>query len=471
MARGFDASAHYGRRTADVHDDGTTVKDPPAVASGPLTAPGLPGPPSLPAPSESSLRPRTRGRSEASGSSRLPAPPESPTRSRTPGPPRSSGPSRSPAPSKFPPSPPSPSPSPRSKRNLPNPRDPGVPSGAPALPAVRGPITSLLFERLVRPPHRFGLLSLPLLSFPARFAGPVLVDEDVQLALFVCYELHYRGFDGVDDRWEWNPSLLEVREILEARFEEGLARAVQYPPGSRPEQTRQALAELVAAAVDGPDLAGFLQRQADLEQFREFVAHRSIHHLREADPHTLAIPRLSGRPKAALVEIQADAYGGGRAERMRSELFRTTMRGLDMDDSYGAHLDRVPAITLAVSNAMSLFGLHRRHLGALLGHLAAVEMTSSALNHRYSLGLRRLGGDEAARRFYDEHVRADAAHEQIAAGDMCGGFATQYPSRAGDVLYGAACALTLDRLFAEHVMSHWRRGTSSLREAGAATRS
>ncbi|MFF3444288.1 iron-containing redox enzyme family protein [Streptosporangium sp. NPDC002721] len=337
---------------------------------------------------------------------------------------------------------------------------------------MRGPITSLLFERLVRPPHRFGLLSLPLLSFPARFAGPVLEDEDVQLALFVCYELHHQGFEGVDDRWEWNPSLLEVREILEARFEEGLARAVRYPPGSRPEQTRQALAELVAAAaVDGPDLAGFLRERAGPEQFREFAAHRSIHHLKETDPRTWAIPRLSDRPKAAPAGIQAHAYGGGRAERTRSELFRATLRGLGMDDSYGAHLDRVPAITLAVSNAMSLFGLHRRHLGASLGHLAAVETTFSASCHLYSLGLRRLGGGEAVRRFYDERARAGATRERIAADDLCGGFAARYPSRAGDVLYGAACALTLDRLFAEHVMSHWRRGASSLREARATTRS
>jgi hypothetical protein len=111
-----------------------------------------------------------------------------------------------------------------------------------------------------------------------------------------------------------------------------------------------------------------------------------------ADPHTWAIPRLSGASKAALVEIQADEYGGGRVEQMHSELFRATMRGLDLNDSYGAYLEWVPAITLAISNTMSLFGLHRRHLGALLGHLAAFEMTSSAPNYRYSLGLRRLGG-------------------------------------------------------------------------------
>jgi hypothetical protein len=62
-------------------------------------------------------------------------------------------------------------------------------------------------------------------------------------------------------------------------------------------------------------------------------------------------------------------------------------------------------------------------------------------------------------------VRADAVHEQIAAHGMCGGFAQQYPSRAGDVLYGAACALALDRLFAEHVLQRWTHGGTSLREA------
>ncbi|MFB9679660.1 iron-containing redox enzyme family protein [Streptosporangium vulgare] len=324
------------------------------------------------------------------------------------------------------------------------------------LPTPRGLLTASLFEHLRRPPHAFDAPPVP--------AGhPVTEDEDLQLALFTCYELHYRGFEEVDEGWEWEPSLLAARKTLERRFEAGLARAVPRPFPVAGVPMRRALAELVAAD-QGPRLSAFLSRQADLEQFREFVTHRSIYHLKEADPHTWAIPRLSGAPKAALVEIQADEYGGGRVGRMHSELFRATMRGLELDDSYGAYVERVPAITLAVSNAMSLFGLHRRHLGALLGHLAAFEMTSSAPNHLYSLGLRRLGGDETARRFYDEHVQADAVHEQIAAHDMCGGFVREHPWRAGEVLYGAACALTLDRLFAEHVLGRWRDAASSLRE-------
>lgn len=138
------------------------------------------------------------------------------------------------------------------------------------------------------------------------------------------------------------------------------------------------------------------------------------------------------------------------------------MRSLNMDDAYGHYVPRVPAATLAISNLISLFGLHRNRRGALAGHLAAFEMTSSIPNRRYSRGLRRLGGDAQARRFYDEHVTADALHEQIAVHDLCGGLVEQEPSLASDVLFGAACALHLDNIVAGHLLSSWNAGRSSL---------
>ncbi|MGW0809948.1 iron-containing redox enzyme family protein [Nonomuraea sp. NPDC002799] len=329
------------------------------------------------------------------------------------------------------------------------------------LPAARGPITAELFTRLAGPT---GELSTRLLMPPA---PRVLNDGDLQLALFTCYELHYRGFDDVDDHWEWQPSLLAVRQELERSLESALAHAVPRPPAVPAQQVRHALTELVGKEeASGPSLAAQLQREADLERFREFVVHRSIYHLKEADPHTWAIPRLHGGPKAALVEVQADEYGGGRVERMHAELFRTTMTGVGLDGSYGAYLARVPGITLAVSNVMSLFGLHRRLRGALAGHLAALEMTSSLPNSRYALTLRRLGGDAATTRFYEEHVQADAVHEQVAAHDLCAGLAAQEPSLSGDILYGAACALAVERRWAEHVMGCWQRGVSSLEGDG-----
>jgi heme oxygenase-like protein len=287
-------------------------------------------------------------------------------------------------------------------------------------------------------------------------------EEDLHLSLFVCYELCYRSWDGVDDAWEWNLDLLRLRADLERRFEADLHARYGAPEPADPDTVPAALTE-IAAADDGPSLSGYLRGRATMEQFREFVIHRSVYHLREADPHSWAIPRLGGRAKAALIEIQLDEYGGGVTGRMHQELFKQTMTWFGLDLTYGAYVESVRTATLAVNNLMSLFGLHRGHRGAILGHLAAYEMTSSLPNRAYANGLRRLGGDRDATAFYDEHVEADAVHEQIAAHDLCGTFARAEPELAGQILWGARCALAVDSRWAGTLLDDWAAGRSSLR--------
>ena len=82
---------------------------------------------------------------------------------------------------------------------------------------------------------------------------------------------------------------------------------------------------LRAIEDDGPSLSRHVERDATREQVLEFLIHRSAYQLKEADPHSWALPRLSGGPKAALVEIQADEYGGGRPERIHARLFADAM--------------------------------------------------------------------------------------------------------------------------------------------------
>ena len=146
------------------------------------------------------------------------------------------------------------------------------------------------------------------------------------------------------------------------------------------------LALRAIAEEDGPSLSSYVKVSASLDEVREFLVHRSAYQLKEADPHSWAIPRLSGPPKAALIEIQSDEYGGGRAEWIHAELFARAMRALGLDSDYGAYLELIPGITLATVNLMSLFGLHRRWRGAIVGHLALFEMTSSIPNRRYADG-------------------------------------------------------------------------------------
>jgi hypothetical protein len=222
------------------------------------------------------------------------------------------------------------------------------------------------------------------------------------------------------------------------------------------------LALRAIADEDGPSLSSYLKVSANLEEVREFVVHRSAYQLKEADPHSWAIPRLSGVPKAALIEVQYDEYGGGRPEWIHAELFARAMRALGLNSEYGAYLDIIPAITLATVNLMSLFGLHRRWRGAIVGHLALFEMTSSIPNRRYAEGLRRLGLGDDATLFFDEHVTADAVHENIAAVDLAGGLARQEPALVADILWGARALAYLDARWASRLLRCWNEGRTSL---------
>ncbi len=281
----------------------------------------------------------------------------------------------------------------------------------PRLPVPRGPITDMLYTRLRTTPHR--------MFDRAAFAGgsdedDILGSEDLQLALHLCYGLHYDGFEGVDDGWEWEPSLLAVRAKLEQQFLLGLTTHAGSPASETAEldvadvvgQVRQLL------SADGPSLSTYMSQQGGIDEMREFVIHRSIYQRKEADPHTWAIPRLRGRAKSALVTLQSDEYGGGRVGATHAELFADTMAALDLDPTPGRYIDWVPAPTLATDNLVSFFGLHRRWRGALVGHLAAFEMTSVIPMGRYAAILRRILGAETGAAFYDVHVEADVHHAQ-----------------------------------------------------------
>jgi hypothetical protein len=332
----------------------------------------------------------------------------------------------------------------------------------------RGPVSEALLEALRNDPSaaadavaRFSDSAADALAAKPR----LLTDEDLQLTLYILYGLHYGDTVDADDEWEWNPELLRTRRSIERVFERQLRESIHVH--DLPEPTADAVAAYLfelTGEEGGPSLSRYFAKKATEEQALEFIVHRSIYTRKEADPHSWAIPRLTGRAKAALVEVQADEYGGGRPERIHADLFGRTMRNLGLDDAYGAYIDNVPAITLASFTMMSMFGLNRRLRGAITGHLAAFEMTSSIPSRFYASGFRRLGHDESVAGYYDEHVEADAVHEQIAGRDLAGGLAEQHPELLKDIVFGASACLYVDGLAGQHMLESFEAGRSSLRQ-------
>lgn len=312
------------------------------------------------------------------------------------------------------------------------------------LPKPRGVFSADVFEALRSDPSALAPGQLPKSESA----------EDTAIALWSLYELHYRGFEDVDDDLEWHPVVLRLRRDLERELESRLrARWTHDAPDGE-------LAESVFAfveAFDGPSLARFVQAEADEEQVLDLLRMRSIYHLKEADPIAWVVPRLDPAPKAALVELLYDEYGAGNPNRLHHHLFARGLEAVGLRSEYGAYIDDVPLVILEQNNAMSLFGLHRRLRGAALGHLAAFEATSSMPSRRMAAGLERLGLDRTMVDYYTEHVTADAVHEQVAVRGICATLVDQEPGLREDIFFGAFSCLDLEARTAEHLLGRWRR--------------
>ncbi len=189
------------------------------------------------------------------------------------------------------------------------------------LPTPRGHMSSALVATLREPPvPRPALLA----SVGTR---ELWADDDLQLSLWICYELRMRGFDDVAAGWEDHPALTQFHAALESRWESGL----------------RTLTEVTSPAPLSAEGAAELRRHQSFWQPRQEM-------------------------RSVLRDIQGDAYGA-RSDRTHSVLFTVTLR--DLDPAVG--VDEMPAPTLALANALSLFGFHRRLVGALVGFLTAVD--------------------------------------------------------------------------------------------------
>ena len=169
-------------------------------------------------------------------------------------------------------------------------------------PAARSP--EALLAALARDPHTLAATDAPIPADP-------LSDEDLQLALYLCYELHYRGLPGVSDEWEWEPSLLALRRQLEARFEAGLLDALGAPEAEVAAEDMDVALRAVEAADEAPSLSRYLERDGT--------------HARDARVHRapLGLPAQGGRPAlvgAAAPDRRAEGRDGrdpGRRVRRR----------------------------------------------------------------------------------------------------------------------------------------------------------
>ena len=284
---------------------------------------------------------------------------------------------------------------------------------------------------------------------------------DLQLALYACYELHYRGFAGVNPHWEWNPALLHVR----GRLEEAFLSAVRHDVGEiGPDETAaDTMDALSVEAVDGTGPSYYLRDTGTWGQMREYFVHRSLYHLKEADPHAFAIPRLIGQAKASFVAVEFDEYGGGRGALVHQQLFADLMDAAGLDSDLPRVSRRragrragVGQLDVTVRSAPRAARRRDRAFRVDGDHVVAGLAASGR-------GIGADGCTQPCVGFYREHIEADAVHEQVVRTDVVGDLVAREPHLERDVVFGIKARDVVEDRLATHVMDCWQAGRSSLR--------
>lgn len=307
----------------------------------------------------------------------------------------------------------------------------------PVLPPARGPLSLAVIELLTEraPRTHFAPVEAPL-----RDSDPYGID--MQLALHICYELHYRGFAGVDPGWEWNPALLSLRAQFENEFLSAISHSVgviEPDSGVTAELTR-----LTALARTGP--IEYLRSEGTWRQMQEYFIHRSLYRLRESDPQTWVVPRHCGC-----------------RESVRQQSFAILMAKAGLDATYLAYLDRLPAQSLAVGNLMTLLGLHRAQRGAAAGFFAAAEASFAQTSRILLDAMRHVNAPAACTEFYRDYIENDAPREHSETHAAVSALALREPHLDHDVIFGIRAQQVLETMRAEHLVSSWSAGRSSLR--------
>ena len=332
---------------------------------------------------------------------------------------------------------------------------------AGGLPSTRGPISNWVFRQIR------GQLAASRLP-DVQVADP-LTDDDLHLSLHCLYDLAYRGFADVAPGFERDPALLAMRTTLEDLFWVAAQEDSRNVGGRHYEAVARTdgpgfAVDAMLEDFDGPSLSRFVEQHATRRQFREFLIHRAAYQLKEADPHTAGLARLSsGARKSAVATIQFDEYGSGRAGRSHAELFAAALRAADLQAGYGFYLDRLPGTTLATGNLLSLFASRRELIAPLIGHLALFEMTSVVPMGRYSRAASRLGFGVDVSDFYDVHVVADEYHGRLGRHVLLGDRNDADELDPSQLVIGAHTLLQAEDRFTRSILAHWAHGCSSLR--------
>ncbi|HEY0078693.1 MAG TPA: iron-containing redox enzyme family protein [Pyrinomonadaceae bacterium] len=170
--------------------------------------------------------------------------------------------------------------------------------------------------------------------------------------------------------------------------------------------------------------------------YKRLLAIVSLDGLVEASQLSRTLGGVSNEIHAVMTRLLVEEYGGGRLNRKHSTFFTAMLTELGMSAEPEGYFDLVPWEVLAAINQSFLLSERKRFYLRYVGGLLYTEISVPAAFDNYRAAAERLGMPEAARGYWELHIREDERHGRWMLEDVALPLAERYASEAWEIVLG-----------------------------------
>lgn len=248
------------------------------------------------------------------------------------------------------------------------------------------------------------------------------------------------GFPSAD----WHKQLDEDHRMarLEGAFVEELRSEATDRAVSVPTNVTGFIAWFEALQDNGPGqhdpLFDWLANEATAEHFAWFLGQEAAGEAGFDDLTAMTQVKVPAAAKLELANNYWDEMGRGNPKGMHGPMLDGLIAELGLD----AQINDTVWESLALANAMTAMAANRRYAWHSIGALGAIELTAPGRSRATADGLKRLGFDGKARRYFELHAVLDVKHSKDWNEKVLTPLVAEDPRRAVAIAEGALIRLS-----------------------------
>ncbi len=242
---------------------------------------------------------------------------------------------------------------------------------------------------------------------------------------------------------DWQRQLDDDQRMLrlEGAFLEEERAAIADQAAAAPTDVTGFLAWFEALQVTGPGqgdpLFPWLANEAGREDFAYYLTQEAAGEAGFDDLTALTQVKVPASAKLELANNYWDEMGRGNAKGMHGPMLDAMVEALGLDPA----IENTVWQSLALANGMTAMATCRRYAWHSIGALGVIELTAPGRSRCVADGLKRLGMDKIAYRYFDLHAVLDVKHSEDWNAKVIAPLVAEDPRRATAIAEGALIRL------------------------------